>query len=120
MTQILIVDDDADVREAMSELLTHEGFDVSVAGDGERALKALRQAGKMPSLILLDLMMPVMNGWQFRQAQLQDPRLAEVPVIILTAAATTESNVSHLHPTAFLRKPVAVDKLLSLVVGLCR
>ena len=120
MAGILIVDDDPDAGEAMSEVLRLEGFEVSVAGDGEKALETLRSSGQLPSVILLDLMMPVMNGWQFRQAQLNDSRLAAVPVIVLTATSVPESNVAQLQPAAFLKKPVAIDKLLQLIGSVCR
>jgi CheY-like chemotaxis protein len=120
MSRILIVDDDADAGEAMSEVLKHEGFEVSLASNGERALAALRSAEALPAVILLDLMMPVMNGWQFRQAQLKDPYLASVPVIVLTAASVGEGTISQLHPAGFLKKPVAVDTLLDLVGSVCQ
>ncbi len=120
MDRILIVDDDSDATEAMADFLKHEGFEVSVASDGQRALANLRSANALPSVILLDLTMPVMNGWQFRQAQLADPSLASVPVIILTAAAASESSISRLHPAGFLRKPVPPQALLNLVGSVCR
>ena len=119
MPRILIVDDDADAGEAMSEVLKHEGFEVSLASNGERALATLRSAESLPAVILLDLMMPVMNGWQFRRAQLNDPHLASVPVIVLTAASVGEGAISQLQPAGFLRKPVAVESLLDLVGTVC-
>lgn len=119
MSGILIVDDDPDAGEAMSEVLKLEGFDVSVAADGAKALQALRTGASLPSVILLDLTMPVMNGWQFRREQLNDARLASVPVIVLTATPVAESNVSQLSPVAFLKKPVSIDKLLQLIGSVC-
>ncbi len=103
----------------MSEFLAHEGFEVSVAGDGESALASLRRAEALPSVILLDLTMPVMNGWQFRQEQLADPRLASVPVIVLTAAAASDASVARLRPAGFLRKPVMLEALLALIEKVC-
>ncbi len=119
MARILIVDDDFNAGEAMSEFLTHKGFEVSVAGDGQSALASLRSAQSLPSLILLDLTMPVMNGWQFRREQLADPRLASVPVIVITAAPASESAVARLHPAGFLRKPVMLQTLLALIEKVC-
>jgi CheY-like chemotaxis protein len=120
MVRILIVDDDAEAGEALAEILRRRGFQVMVASNGERALAAMRAARCLPSVILLDLMMPVMNGWQFRQAQLGDPRLACVPVIVLSGAPTAEDLISQLQPAGFLRKPVPLGKLLDLVEHVCR
>jgi len=119
MDRILIVDDDSDAGEAMSEALTSRGFEVSLAADGKRALAALRAAENLPSLILLDLMMPVMNGWQFRRIQLEDERLAKVPVIIVTGAVSDASGVAQLHPFGFLKKPVVLANLLEAVSNAC-
>jgi len=120
MVRILIVDDDAEAGEALAEVLRNNGFQVMVASNGERALAAMRAARPLPSVILLDLMMPVMNGWQFRKAQLGDPRLASVPVIVLSGAPSAENLVSQLQPAGFLRKPVPLGKLLDMVGHVCR
>jgi CheY-like chemotaxis protein len=116
---ILIVDDDLDTGEAMSELLAHQGFDVALATDGQRALEALRGAENLPDLILLDLMMPVMNGWQFRRAQLDDPQLAAVPVIVLTASWASDSQLSQLKAAALFRKPVDAGILVRKINSIC-
>jgi CheY-like chemotaxis protein len=116
---ILIVDDDADTGEAMSELLAHQGFEVALATDGQRALEALRGADTLPDVILLDLMMPVMNGWQFRKAQLDDPQLATVPVIVLTASWASDSQLSQLKAAAFFRKPVDAGTLVRKINSIC-
>ena len=81
---ILIVEDDSDLREALSEVLRDEGYSVESAADGREALDRLRRDLR-PSLILLDLTMPVMNGWQFRAEQRRDPALSEIPVVVLSA-----------------------------------
>src|SRR5947207_15447872 len=81
---ILIVEDDFDIREALTQILEDEGFQVRCASNGREALE-VATSGPAPRLILLDLMMPVMNGWQFRAEQLKDPRLAEVPVLVISA-----------------------------------
>src|SRR5690349_16993945 len=82
--RVLVVDDDADIRETVSLILEDEGYEVQSAQDGAAALGVLR-AGPLPDVILLDLMMPVMNGWQFREQQTRDPRLAAIPVVVLSA-----------------------------------
>jgi len=117
---ILIVDDDQDTGEAMSELLTQQGFDVALATDGQRALETLRHADTLPDVILLDLMMPVMNGWQFRKAQLDDPQLAAVPVIVLTASWASDSQLSQLKAAALFRKPVNADTLVRKINSICQ
>ena len=77
---VCVVDDDADIREVLTDVLSIEGYDVVAAGDGESALALLRARPSACRLILLDLMMPRMNGWEFRRQQLQDPTIAEIPV----------------------------------------
>lgn len=119
MVGILIVDDDSDAGEAMSELLAYQGFAVALASDGQRALEALRRAETLPDVILLDLMMPVMNGWQFRKAQLDDPQLAAVPVIVVTASLASESQLSQLKAAALFRKPVDAGTLVRKINHIC-
>jgi CheY-like chemotaxis protein len=105
--RVLVVDDDDDIRENLVELLAGEGYEVTAAGDGRAALA---EAGRSrPDVILLDLMMPVMSGWQFREAQLGDPALAGVPVVVLSAMA------ADLEVEASLPKPFLVDDLLRLL-----
>jgi CheY-like chemotaxis protein len=81
---ILIVEDDADLREMMAQLLTLEGFRAETVANGREALDYL-QKGDYPDLILLDLMMPVMDGWEFRRRQRAHPEYAQVPVVVLSA-----------------------------------
>ena len=83
--RVLVVEDDPAICSALSEALREEGFDVLSAANGLAALDQLR-AGPPPSAIVLDLMMPVMDGWDFRSVQLQDPGLRDIPVVVVTAA----------------------------------
>src|SRR5262245_24697691 len=87
---ILIVEDDADLRDMMAQLLTLEGFKTETVANGRDALEYL-QKGDPPDLILLDLMMPVMDGWEFRRRQREDPALANVPVVVLSALDQTRA-----------------------------
>jgi CheY-like chemotaxis protein len=114
---ILIVEDDADLREMMAQLLTLEGFRAETVANGRDALEYLRR-GDPPDLILLDLMMPVMDGWEFRRQQREDPALANVPVVVLSAL--DQARVADLGGTAFLKKPLDFDRLLELVRQHCR
>jgi CheY-like chemotaxis protein len=114
---VLIVEDDEDLREMMAQLLTLEGFQTATVANGREALDYLHQATK-PDIILLDLMMPVMDGWEFRRQQQADPNIAPVPVIVLSAL--DQSRADTLHATAFLKKPLDFDRLLWLVRAYCR
>lgn len=113
---ILIVEDDSDLRDMMSQLLTLEGYEPASAANGREALEYLRE-GHAPELILLDLMMPIMDGWEFRREQERDPDLARVPVVVLSAL--DEQRAGDLRALAFLKKPLDFDRLLSLVRQYC-
>jgi CheY-like chemotaxis protein len=113
MDTILVVDDDADIRETMHLILADEGFRVVSASDGEEALAVLR-SGVRPRLILLDLMMPVLNGWQFREVQLSDPVLSKIPVIVISADSNLRQKMTAIG-AAFLRKPLDMDQLLAAI-----
>lgn len=115
---VLVVDDDGDIREVLGDLLTTEGFSVASASNGEKALMWLRSSGR-PSVILLDLMMPVMNGRAFRQAQLADPKLAEVPVIVMSASENLLGLNSEFEGVPRLPKPIEVDDLLESLSKHC-
>jgi CheY-like chemotaxis protein len=112
--QILVVEDDLATREALNLILSAEGYCVCTAADGVDALDQLR-GGARPGLILLDLMMPLMDGWQFRQEQLRDSRLADIPVIVCSAAGRVGQRAANLHALAYLDKPVDPSVLLDLV-----
>ena len=107
---ILLVEDDELVRRAIQMVLEWEGYHVECANNGQEALDSLR-AGSRPSLILLDIMMPVLDGEQFRKEQLADPRFASIPVIIVSAASFADavSAVQHVH------KPFEVQELLDAI-----
>jgi CheY-like chemotaxis protein len=113
---VLIVEDDEDLREMMAQLLTLEGFHAATVANGREALEYLHEAGT-PEVILLDLMMPVMDGWEFRRQQQADPALAPVPVIVLSAV--DQGRASSLDADAFLKKPLDFDRLLTLVRTYC-
>lgn len=115
---ILIIEDEDDVRDLTAEALVEHGYTVEVAADGREGLAKLR-ATKQPCLILLDLMMPVMNGWEFRAAQLRDPCIASVPVIIFSGARHLKEKLAQLRVEASLSKPFRVDALLAAVRRYC-
>ena len=101
----------------MAQLLAIEGYRTQTVPNGRAALDYLRQ-GDFPDVILLDLMMPVMDGWEFRRRQREDPQLARVPVVVLSAL--DQSRAADLDGAAFLKKPLDFDRLLQLVRQYCR
>jgi CheY-like chemotaxis protein len=111
---VLVVEDDEDAREALVALLQMKGYHAVPASNGRDALDYLQRAPK-PDLIILDLWMPIMNGWQFRERQIKDPRLADVPVIVVTAL----SDRTDVNANEVIIKPVDVDCLLSTVDRFC-
>ena len=114
---ILIVEDDDDIREALTQILQLEGYVVREAANGREALDISAQ-NPTPSLILLDLMMPVMDGWQFRTEQLKDPSLSKVPVVVISADASVHEKVASFGAASVLPKPISLDRLLRAVEAL--
>jgi CheY-like chemotaxis protein len=110
MSSILVVEDHADLRDMLAVLLETEGFTVQTAANGAEALKRLDEA--RPSVILLDLMMPVMTGDEFREHQLADPRYRDVPVICMTAAHDGRDRAARLGADEYFQKPVDFERLL--------
>lgn len=115
---LLIVDDDDDLRDTMADLFRDEGFSVATARDGRQALAYLATHAA-PCLILLDLMMPVMSGEEFRQAQLGDARLADIPVVVLSASHDGQALASQMNASAFLAKPPRIEALIETVARYC-
>jgi two-component system response regulator MprA len=115
---VMVVEDEADAREAMVELIEQEGVGALGARHGREALDLL-QAGRRPSLILLDLKMPVMDGWAFCDALGADERFASIPVAILTASAIYESLPHRRNGAGLFTKPVDFQRLLALVRRFC-
>lgn len=110
--RILVVDDDTELRRSLAEVLTDAGYDVSCATNGEEALRALA-VGREPNAILLDLAMPVMDGWTFRSRQRSDPRLAHIPTVVISASLSADPlEVERLAPDAYLEKPFTLDRLI--------
>ena len=117
--RVLVVDDDPSICSALSEVLQEEGFEVASAANGRAALDLLRD-GPAPSAILLDLMMPVMDGWDFRQVQLQDPGLRDIPVVVVTAAGFSAATVhAQFGDVALIPKPVPLLDLLTVLGRAC-
>jgi CheY-like chemotaxis protein len=112
---ILVVDDDEDIRYALGDTLEAEGYRVVLAEDGRDALDKLRGLPAPPCMILLDLMMPNMDGLQFRAAQQGDPKLSGIPVVILSADSQVKQKAAALGVAACMAKPVRIADLLTMI-----
>ncbi len=117
LSEILIVDDDDDIRDTLMELLQFEGYTAVGAANGKEALARLRQ--RSVSVILLDLMMPVMDGFEFRSEQLADPELSAIPVVVVSAGGRSEQAAREMGALGCFRKPLDVAALLSLLRQAC-
>ena len=115
MPVVLIVDDDADTRVALADLLEDAGYDVLCAANGREALVRLSVSEVRCDLILLDLLMPVMNGWDFRQRQRATPEIANIPVLLMSAGAHLAVVRDELKADGSMTKPVDELDLLKLV-----
>jgi CheY-like chemotaxis protein len=111
---ILIVGDDVNELDALSEVLEYAGYSTTCAQNGEQALDLLRNRPS-PAMILLDLNLPVMNGWQFLYRKRNDPALVKLPVVVISGASTDRPQGA----AQFLRKPISVPALLKVVNGYC-
>ena len=111
----LIVDDDSSIVDGLSDYLGHDGYTVFVAGDGSEAL-ALLNGGLRPDVIVLDLLMPGMDGWDFRMAQLNKPSLAEIPVVIISASGFSKLTVlKQLRVDEYLPKPLDPEAVVRVL-----
>jgi CheY-like chemotaxis protein len=116
---VLVVEDDSDIRFGLEVLLKDEGYKAVTAANGRQALALLRSMPELPCLILLDLMMPDMDGWEFRAEQRRDPELASIPIMVLSAAADLPRLTSRLGAAGVMQKPIHVEELLAQVKRLC-
>jgi CheY-like chemotaxis protein len=111
---ILLVEDDPDALEALGDLLESHGYAVTTARHGAEALERLGHS-PLPRLILLDLLMPTMDGWEFRRRQKEDPRIAKIPVVVVSASSAAKP----IDADTVLRKPVDIDRLLDTIAKHC-
>jgi CheY-like chemotaxis protein len=114
---VFIVEDDLDTRDMLGSFLEMEGYEVETAANGQQALERLN-AGSSACVILLDLMMPVMDGWQFRREQSRDAALSKIPVIVVSAVG--HDRIEQIDADEYLSKPVDLDELLECVTHYCQ
>jgi DNA-binding NtrC family response regulator len=112
-SSVLVVDDDAPVREALADALEDEGYRVMLASNGEEALVKL--ASTRPDVILLDVVMPSMDGWHFLSARLHEPDVVEVPVILMSAHPSAVRAAQRIGMVTAVAKPFQLDKLFALI-----
>lgn len=112
---ILIVDDDPELRLALTDALEGEGYAVATAANGVEALRVLRTRRGEVGVVLLDLMMPTMNGWQFRREQLGDPDLSAIPVLVLSAGNHIADTAASIGAVGYIKKPIAFGALVDAV-----
>jgi CheY-like chemotaxis protein len=117
--RILIVDDEPMIRDSLVEFLEDHGFEAVGAANGLEALSELSHAARLPCLILLDLMMPFMDGRSFREEQLADPELSGIPVVVFSAYQDVAVAARELRAAAHLKKPLRLPDLLRLVEEHC-
>jgi CheY-like chemotaxis protein len=115
---VLVVEDDVNVRQAIARLLRLSGFSALEASSGSEAIETMRGEGAI-ALVLLDLNMDLMDGRQFRQVQLEDPQLADIPTVVLTGAPLADVDDATLRADDYLLKPVGREHLVSVVSAYC-
>jgi CheY-like chemotaxis protein len=116
---VLVVDDDPDIRSAIADILELRGYEVTAAANGLEALEHLRN-GLRPCVILLDLMMPILNGWEFCAEQRRDEALAALPVVVISGDGNTNRKAAELGVAGFLRKPLELTAIVEVVELHCR
>jgi CheY-like chemotaxis protein len=116
---ILIVEDEPDVRETLAAVFEEEGYHVACAPHGAEALSCLHRC-PLPGIILLDLQMPVMDGWEFSRRQRQHPAVATIPLIILTGAYEDMRRPAPAGAVGYFMKPYNIDALINVVARACR
>jgi two-component system, chemotaxis family, chemotaxis protein CheY len=112
---ILLVEDDEDIAEILEIVVPGLGYQLVTAPNGAEALALLRSGAERPQLILLDLMMPEMNGWEFRAEQLRDPSLRDIPVVVMTGMRDADREAAALRADGLLAKPIDLQELRSLL-----
>ena len=115
---ILIVEDDLDVARLEAEVLEAEGYRTAIAANGWEALDHLRH-NNPPDLILLDMMMPIMDGWKFREEQRKLPAVASIPVVTVTADSDARGKAASIQAAGHVAKPMRIDTLLDEVERIC-
>jgi DNA-binding response OmpR family regulator len=117
---ILVVDDDVDIRESITDVLLEDGYQVATAPSGPEALRWLERADALPCLVLLDFMMPHMDGAQFMAEKRKNPRLEPIPVLIVSAMHNVAERSAMAKAQGYIKKPIRIEELLERAGAYCR
>src|SRR5687768_937407 len=117
--RVVVVEDDELIRESLLEVLDDNGYEAIGAADGQEALEKLAALPELPCLIVLDLMMPGMDGREFRRLQLEDPKLKEIPVVVISAFRDLDEIAKELAPVGHFKKPLKLAEFLHIVQTHC-
>jgi CheY-like chemotaxis protein len=115
----MVVEDNEDLRDTLIEILESNGYESLGARDGRDALEQLAGLGSQPCIIVLDLMMPIMDGWSFRKEQLKRPEYASIPVVVISAYDRFPHDMQELQASAYLQKPIKITDLMAIVRRHC-
>lgn len=116
---ILVIEDDLPIRESLVDILQDLGYTVWSASNGQEGLDLLHRSTELPGLVLLDIMMPVLDGYGFRRAQIGNARLADIPTVVLSADGQISEKAGTVGVTEFVKKPIDLDRLFSLAQKYC-
>jgi CheY-like chemotaxis protein len=117
--EILIIEDDSEIRNTMIDFLEDEGFVVRAAENGAQGISILQESATLPGLIFLDIMMPVMDGIEFRSTQLKDVNYSKIPTVIFSADGRVNQKVDTAGTVEVLKKPVELDDVINLANKYC-
>jgi CheY-like chemotaxis protein len=112
---VLVVDDEPAINQLFAHLLRRNGYEVIQASNGQEALAQLAKASRPVSLIILDVAMPVMDGFEFRAIQRETPQIAHIPALVITSRQSFEKDIRFMKAAAYLKKPIEADLLLETV-----
>lgn len=116
---ILIVEDDLEIKESLADILRDEGYEVIETSNGKEALAYLTEENKLPCLILVDLMMPEMNGEAFRREQLNNKNIADIPTVLFSADGQLDKKALSIGFKDYLKKPIDLEELLVIAERYC-
>ena len=119
LNHILLIEDDKDILEVLKDLLESEGYVISCAENGKVAMNFLSASNELPDLILVDLMMPLMNGFEFCQRIVEIDRLKSIPVIVMSADGHIEKKKEQLNVCEYLKKPLDLENVLETISKYC-
>lgn len=116
---ILIIDDDVEIRESLTDILHDEGYHVVAASNGKEGLDYLSTTSKLPCLVLIDLMMPVLDGKGFREEQFKNPNISEIPTVLFSADGQLDKKALSIGFKDYLKKPIDLEELLVIAERYC-